>query len=1380
MFKLHRHRSERFGEKVEFKLSNLQATKVPRGWDRLFLSIVSVETGKTIAKTSKATVRSGNCQWADAESIWVSQDNTSKELEESHFKIVVLPASNRSVIIGEVTLNLADYISAGDTAPLFLPLKNCDSGTTLQVKVQCFPPKSKFRVGKSLKKASHVEDQNNNNELDGKSDDSDNTFNRSIGSSGNQLSNTYPDEHGNRDTSVSASGSHHSSDSVDSLGRTYFSPKKSSNGVQYIGRQDSSGCQNANYGTVPGDEHLRSYQSSFNSRTSGSSVHTNQWEDTAAQASVSGVRMPSLRPSDSSKDLLEAAEEIDELRDEVKMWERHSRQLKLDIQSLKKEISEKSKNEAKLDGQLSAANTEHDSLKLEVEQLKTALEESLSKQRDIVNLKNEKSLSVQKELEEELKFQKESNANLAQRLKQTQESNIELVKILQELEEITEKQRLEIANLSQGRSPNGQEVEDRSHKSLDEQMLSSRSNSSLEREVETLRNKLQELERDCAELTAENLDLLYKLKKLSKEVEKGGPSHDFRSERSHYQSSTNKCEYENVFLKSRICELEDELKRKEVTTATLSAKFEDLEKASADLAIELQHYKDETSGLQAKLCEMHKEIKDKNLELFNLHQKFKLNIENDLEGFDTASMRVSDKVEPFSLSYMQDVTKDNYVADNDYASDRNVSPVSTGLLIQKKSLHVVDDISRSFYEFEQLISSLQKEKRQLEEDLASQRKQNDEMSKILEDVQNDLKEITGSMEFHVSANKKLEKKSTELESCKNELELQISEFEQKNINLSERVSGLEAQVRYITNDKESKRLELEDTRSLLADLKYEVEKHKGENEVQKSELKEKLLKTQKCLSEALEESDVLRRSNSKLQATIESLNEDCTSLQKLTGDLKRQKAELHEHITQLEVELHETRNKSLDFHEQVDILELKLSSLQKEIVSKEKSLLSQLEQSFQDLKEHEERIGKAHILLNKIEKEKTVEVKNFEKEIADLTAQMTSSQDDKEKLALDAVHEASVLRSDKSKLECNLQEMSSKAKLYEADLQKQQKESKDKIQGLVDLLDASKQSEEMLMADIEHMKRVMEGVKSSEEKHRKITSALELKHKTSDYEKQQLVEEISWLKVQLQKFSHLQNTMLDLKNSLDETNCEKRKLEEILKSLSEEHENLMSEKSSLTEKLSNMQKALCDAEDDRRSRIALQEKLLRMENDLSVKEASCAFEVELKNELNRVKRTNNEYQRKLQNLELENVDLMKKVQSMETKMLRRLSQDEEMNSQDEKVSNFHIEDACISNEVDHRSDTLSLGTGQTEFLERNNMYKEEFGRVISHNQSNDIEALKKVINDNAETISSLELELRDMKERYLHMSLQYAEVEAQRGQLVMQLKSVKKEKSWFS
>ena len=51
----------------------------------------------------------------------------------------------------------------------------------------------------------------------------------------------------------------------------------------------------------------------------------------------------------------------------------------------------------------------------------------------------------------------------------------------------------------------------------------------------------------------------------------------------------------------------------------------------------------------------------------------------------------------------------------------------------------------------------------------------------------------------------------------------------------------------------------------------------------------------------------------------------------------------------------------------------------------------------------------------------------------------------------------------------------------------------------------------------------------------------------------------------------------------------------------------------------------------------------------------------------------------------------------------------------------------------------------------------------------------------ATKMAALETELRDMRERYLHMSLQYAEVEAQREELVLKLKTTAKGgKGWFS
>jgi chromosome segregation ATPase len=58
----------------------------------------------------------------------------------------------------------------------------------------------------------------------------------------------------------------------------------------------------------------------------------------------------------------------------------------------------------------------------------------------------------------------------------------------------------------------------------------------------------------------------------------------------------------------------------------------------------------------------------------------------------------------------------------------------------------------------------------------------------------------------------------------------------------------------------------------------------------------------------------------------------------------------------------------------------------------------------------------------------------------------------------------------------------------------------------------------------------------------------------------------------------------------------------------------------------------------------MQAKLVRLESDLSASEASHAHEAELKNELSRIRRSNSEYQRKIQSLEQEIEDLNRQTQ----------------------------------------------------------------------------------------------------------------------------------------
>ncbi|KAK1388217.1 hypothetical protein POM88_016395 [Heracleum sosnowskyi] len=81
---------------------------VPEGWDKLFVSIISVETGKTIAKSNKASIHIGTCQWMEtlSESLWNPQDDSSNDLEEILLK-----------------LGSASYITT----------QKCNYGTVLQV-----------------------------------------------------------------------------------------------------------------------------------------------------------------------------------------------------------------------------------------------------------------------------------------------------------------------------------------------------------------------------------------------------------------------------------------------------------------------------------------------------------------------------------------------------------------------------------------------------------------------------------------------------------------------------------------------------------------------------------------------------------------------------------------------------------------------------------------------------------------------------------------------------------------------------------------------------------------------------------------------------------------------------------------------------------------------------------------------------------------------------------------------------------------------------------------------------------------------------------------------------------------------------------------------
>ncbi|KAF0928362.1 hypothetical protein E2562_003182 [Oryza meyeriana var. granulata] len=133
--------------KVVFRLQ-FHATNIPSaGWDKLFLSFISADTGKVSAKTNKANVRNASCKWPDPiyEATRLLQDSRTKTYDDKLYKIVVAMGTSRSSILGEVDVNLAEFAEALKPTSIALPLRGCEFGTILHVTAQLLTTKTGFR-----------------------------------------------------------------------------------------------------------------------------------------------------------------------------------------------------------------------------------------------------------------------------------------------------------------------------------------------------------------------------------------------------------------------------------------------------------------------------------------------------------------------------------------------------------------------------------------------------------------------------------------------------------------------------------------------------------------------------------------------------------------------------------------------------------------------------------------------------------------------------------------------------------------------------------------------------------------------------------------------------------------------------------------------------------------------------------------------------------------------------------------------------------------------------------------------------------------------------------------------------------------------------------
>ncbi|MCD7458685.1 hypothetical protein HAX54_038901, partial [Datura stramonium] len=1370
IFKLHhRHKSsssfsEKSGQRFDFSFSNLQARQVPKGWDKLSISLISVETGKTVSKSGKASVRNGNCQWTEiwSQSIWITPDDISNKQGQFPLKFVVTMGSARSSILGEASVNPARYRDAKAFTPVSLPLRKCNHGTVLQLEIKCL---TAIRDNESKDMAIYAEEENVEYNMEIKSEE----------------------------TSFPRLSSYHSFGSTeDSLGRESFSSQSDSNRPtnHIIGRQESIDSRSsASCSSYSFCESPKSYNSPYNLMISGSGKNAQNQKDDFKQ--FSHDNSASVQLAASSRNSLQAKDTASkELIAEAMMWEQNAQSLKTDLEMSRKEFADQTQQIESLKMELCSLGTERDGLIQKIKDLEVLLQESIEKEKatESLILQVRDMDSVEKILKEELRIQKESNDDMSFQLSKTQESNIQLVSILQEMEETVENQKLEIKNLLEVKtnsdikgatdsfvhedygevntskqppaeklgelcsdlSPsieNQQNLEDKLQQLQESQInpenatlhlektirektheieleqgqrtqalldceekwknksreqeeeiaylkaelsrlsiaegsktekTEAASDGDLIKENETLKDKLQELERDCKELTEENLELLYKLNsKGTSSI--SGPILSSSVEGQLSEQSPGDSEFEVNKGELLTSPFQDDMEKKktisEIVASESKQKTCDQEENLAQMEFHSQ-VKDTASRLYAEVnsCCFEVQEQDQRTEIAampsecqqeeNCHGAFTHkhvpimfqssesgHIEDIFTLLNTLCHTTKDEqanavLEKFQLLRyrlalfldgskliedepkttvkdacdLQEEGKDDLpkedtpccccqkLEDLNRELESKVQNLSSDSLAKNSEiLELKTECLKKDAEIEALrhhqtdlntqISDLQMSKCHMEDRMENMQQELSATSKSLDSSTNGLMFLDQCICGDVSK-MAFEMKSLELESDKYELELNLYELEKENVDLSERVSGLEAQLRHLTDAMELNRLDLQHSGNRVVSLQDKIRELIHEKESQKVDMKDKLLEMHSRWLDVQEECEYLKKVNPKLQATTESLMEECRFLQIFNAELKQQKLKLHTSHNVLEAELRKSQCSYSTCLKRIESLEANLSSVLEEIESKEKLLKFKLDNLHLQIEEHREKLLVEECTLHEISPEKNVEVEKLQEQVQSLMMQMSDLMSD---------------------------------------------------------LGTSKAKEGTLAANCEKLLRTMEHLVSNEAKLKCTINELESKLLSSQCQMLQMTEENSSLKIQLQTLPLLQEEVLDLRGALSGMKFENERLQVTLQLKYGDCEELKEEKASLLQEISCMQKAVAEAEECKYKKIALEEKLLRLEGDLTAKEVMCAKVSELKNELCQLRRVNSQLLWKIKSLQFEKEDCLKQVKSLKEELMRKRS-----------------------------------------------------------------------------------------------------------------------------
>ncbi|KAK6947762.1 NT-type C2 domain [Dillenia turbinata] len=433
MFKSARWRSDKHKIKALFKLQ-FHATQVPKlGGDGLIISIIPADIGKVTTRLDKAVIKDGMCSWESPiyETVKFNRDPKSGKIHEKIYHFLVSNGLSKAGLLGEVSIDLADYAEATKNSSVALPLKNSNYDAILYVSIQRVQENVDRREVEQIEDEKiKPQDRSLKNQLS--NGDSDGSF----------QSNSTEDGHLKKTTTLNVELNVH--DQASSGSDLALSSSESSSGLD-TPREIQNVCVNQE----PREFLLSSTNGLLLQKTLANGSTTiyqdNQrspwhWSLTSAHA----VTGNSLRDNPQNLEVV-----IEKLKTELTVLSRQADVSELELQTLRKQIVKETKRGQDLVKEVSSLKEERDSLKEECEKLKVfhrCTEEA--KIRSRLQYESGDPQVLLEEIRQELFYEKDLNANLRLQLQKTQESNNELILAVRDLDELLEQKNREMSTLS--------------------------------------------------------------------------------------------------------------------------------------------------------------------------------------------------------------------------------------------------------------------------------------------------------------------------------------------------------------------------------------------------------------------------------------------------------------------------------------------------------------------------------------------------------------------------------------------------------------------------------------------------------------------------------------------------------------------------------------------------------------------------------------------------------------------------------------------------------------------------------------------------------------------------------------------------------------------